>query len=67
MQLREQKPLTLYTFLERYSEAYKKEMESFISAQENKSSVPVNGDDGLQSLLIGLAAIKSYQEKDQLI
>ena len=53
----------LYFFLERYSEAYKKEMESFISALENKSSVPVNGYDGLQSLLIGLAAIKSYQEK----
>lgn len=53
----------LYFFLERYAEAYKKEMESFISALENKSSIPVNGDDGLQSLLIGLAAIKSYQEK----
>ena len=50
-------------FLERYADSYKNEMESFISALENKSSIPVNGDDGLQSLLIGLAAIKSYQEK----
>jgi len=55
--------LPLHFFLERYEKAYKTEMSDFIQGLENGSKMPVNGNDGLQSLKIGLAAIKSLQEK----
>lgn len=54
--------LPLHFFLERYQEAYKTEMIDFIKGLENGTVMPVNGDDGLQSLKIGLAAIKSLNE-----
>lgn len=54
--------LPLHFFLERYAEAYKTEMSDFIQSLENDSVIPANGNDGLQSLKIGLAAIKSLQE-----
>ncbi len=54
--------LPLHFFLERYQEAYKTEMRDFIKGLENGTMMPVDGNDGLQSLKIGLAAIKSIQE-----
>ncbi|WP_299530159.1 inositol 2-dehydrogenase [Ulvibacterium sp.] len=54
--------LPLHFFLERYQEAYKTEMKDFIKGLSNGTMMPVNGNDGLQSLKIGLAAIKSIQE-----
>ncbi len=54
--------LPLHFFLERYQEAYKTEMRDFISGLENGTMMPVDGNDGLQSLKIGLAAIKSLKE-----
>ncbi len=55
--------LPLNFFLERYDEAYKTEMLDYIKSLEEGKEVPVGGEDGLQSLKIGLAAIKSILEK----
>lgn len=57
-----QSSLPLHFFLERYAEAYKTEMIDYVRSLENNTLVPANGNDGLQSLKIGLAAIKSLQE-----
>ncbi len=54
--------LPLHFFLERYQEAYKTEMQDFIKGLSNGTKMPVDGNDGLQSLKIGLAAIKSLKE-----
>lgn len=55
--------LPLHFFLERYQEAYKTEIADFIKGLENGTMMPVDGNDGLQSLKIGLAALKSLHEK----
>lgn len=57
-----QRSLPLHFFLERYAEAYKTEMKDYIESILNDTPVPVGGNDGLQSLIIGIAAIKSLQE-----
>ena len=54
--------LPLHFFLERYEEAYKVELNDFIKSLEDNTPISVSGVDGLQSLRIGLAAIKSLQE-----
>ena len=54
--------LPLHFFLERYADAYKTEIRDFVDALINNTDLPVNGNDGLQSLMIGLAAIKSIKE-----
>ena len=54
--------LPLHFFLERYASAYKTEIREFIYALSNNTDLPVDGNDGLQSLKIGLAAIKSIKE-----
>lgn len=54
--------LPLHFFLERYREAYKNEIGDFAMSLENGNKIPVDGNDGLQSLKIGLAAIKSLKE-----
>ncbi|MCK5440737.1 MAG: hypothetical protein KAJ23_02480, partial [Maribacter sp.] len=54
--------LPLHFFLERYAEAYKTEMKDYIKSLENGGEIPATGNDGLQSLKIGLAAIKSLKE-----
>src|SRR5690606_928598 len=54
--------LPLHFFLERYSEAYRLELSDFAKSLENGNNMPVDGNDGLQSLKIGLAAIKSLKE-----
>ncbi|WP_230398054.1 inositol 2-dehydrogenase [Novisyntrophococcus fermenticellae] len=52
----------LYFFLERYMEAYGKEIAAFVDAIENKKETPLNVMDGLRPVLMGLAAKKSYEE-----
>jgi myo-inositol 2-dehydrogenase/D-chiro-inositol 1-dehydrogenase len=53
----------LYFFLERYKEAYIKELQSFIDAVLNDSQVPVDVNDGYQAELIAFAAGISLREK----
>ncbi len=53
----------LYFFLERYMQAFSSEVTEFIDAIVNDTDVPVNQEDGLQAVLIGLAAKKSVQEQ----
>lgn len=55
--------LPLHFFLERYADAYRLEMYDYVKSLKNEESVPVDGSDGLSSLQIGLAAIKSLKEK----
>jgi len=53
----------LYFFLERYKEAFISEMRAFVEAIAKGGPVPVSGEDGLQDLLVALAAKKSLAEK----
>ncbi len=52
----------LHFFLERYMDAYAKEIKCFIEAIENDTETPLGVDDGLQPVLMGLAAKKSLEE-----
>lgn len=52
----------LYFFLERYLQSFAREMNCFIEAIENDTPVPVNVEDGLKPVLMGIAAQKSVQE-----
>lgn len=52
----------LYFFLERYMEAYAKEIKCFIEAIENDTDTPLGVMDGLYPVLMGLAAMKSLEE-----
>lgn len=52
----------LFFFLERYMEAYAKEIEAFMDAIKNNTQTPVDVMDGLKPVLMGLAAKKSYEE-----
>ncbi len=54
--------LPLHFFLERYDQSYNEEMHEFIRALETGDEMPVNGNDGLLSIAVGLAAAKSYKE-----
>ncbi|MCS5421983.1 MULTISPECIES: inositol 2-dehydrogenase [Psychrilyobacter] len=53
----------LYFFLERYMQSFGEEVNQFVEAIVNDKNVPVNANDGLQPVLIGLAAKKSLEEK----
>lgn len=53
----------LYFFLERYMQAYAEEMNEFVDAIVHNRPTPASAQDGLQAVLIGLAAKKSYEEK----
>lgn len=55
--------LPLHFFLERYADAYRAEISDYVKSLKNGEKVPVDGRDGLSSLKIGLAAIKSLKEK----
>ncbi len=55
--------LPLHFFLERYATAYRMEMLEYVKSLRNGEQVSVDGKDGLASLQIGLAAIKSLKEK----
>ena len=52
----------MFFFLERYMDAYGKEIAAFIDAIENDKEPPLNVYDGLKPVLMGLAAKKSSQE-----
>ena len=52
----------LYFFLERYRDAYIAEIKTFIDAIRINSPVPVGGNDGLEGLIVALAAKKSLAE-----
>lgn len=52
----------LYFFLERYMASFANELEDFTAAILQRSQPPVGGVDGLQSLLIAMAATKSARE-----
>jgi myo-inositol 2-dehydrogenase / D-chiro-inositol 1-dehydrogenase len=54
--------LPLHFFLERYTESYLNEMQAFVDSVQNRSPVPVTGNDGLLAVAIGLAAAKSARE-----
>ena len=54
--------LPLHFFLERYGASYHQEMREFIDALVGGTKMPVDGNDGLMSLAIGLAAKKSVEE-----
>ena len=52
-----------YFFLERYKMSYIEELKAFVDAVINDKETPVTGNDGLQPVLIGVAALKSLKEK----
>ena len=52
----------LFFFLERYMDAYGKEVSAFIDAIVNDKETPLGVEDGLKPVLMGLAAKKSLQE-----
>ncbi len=54
--------LPLHFFLERYDASYNQEMKEFIDALFSGGKMPVDGNDGLMSIAIGLAAKKSVKE-----
>ncbi|MCI8624214.1 MAG: inositol 2-dehydrogenase [Provencibacterium sp.] len=52
----------LFFFLERYMDAYGKEVAAFIDAIVGDKETPLGVQDGLKPVLMGLAAKKSYEE-----
>lgn len=54
--------LPLHFFLERYQASYNQEISEFIDALVSDGDMPVDGEDGMQSIAIGLAAKKSVAE-----
>jgi len=54
--------LPLNFFMERYTESYIGEMQAFVDSIRGNTPVPVNGNDGLMAVTIGLAAAKSARE-----
>jgi myo-inositol 2-dehydrogenase/D-chiro-inositol 1-dehydrogenase len=53
----------LYFFLERYTQSFTDEISEFVNSIVNDKEVLVNANDGLQPVLIGIAAKKSLEEK----
>ena len=51
--------LPQHFFLERYADAYKKEIDHFIDCIRHKKTPEVSGFDGLMSLVLGLCAKES--------
>jgi myo-inositol 2-dehydrogenase/D-chiro-inositol 1-dehydrogenase len=58
--IHESKPL--HFFLERYAEAYVIEMRAFVEAVLKNQTPPVTGLDGMQPVVMGLAAARSLRE-----
>jgi myo-inositol 2-dehydrogenase / D-chiro-inositol 1-dehydrogenase len=54
--------LPLHFFLERYDASYNLEMRAFIDTLVSGDKMPVDGQDGLMSIAIGLAAKQSVKE-----
>jgi myo-inositol 2-dehydrogenase/D-chiro-inositol 1-dehydrogenase len=57
-----QSALPLYFFLERYAESFTQEMREFVESIHNDNPPPVIGIDGRIPVVMGMAALKSYQE-----
>jgi myo-inositol 2-dehydrogenase/D-chiro-inositol 1-dehydrogenase len=51
-----------YFFLERYKTSYIEELKTFTEAIIKNKETPVTGNDGLQPVLIGVAALRSLKE-----
>jgi len=51
-----------YFFLERYKTSYVEELKAFTQAVIRDEETPVTGNDGLQPVLIGAAALRSLKE-----
>ena len=49
-------------FIDRYAESYRLEMKAFVEALEQKTPMPITGEDGLSAMLIALAANISVKE-----
>lgn len=56
-----------YFFLERYQEAYIREIEAFIQSVQSNELPPVSGEDGLQAEKVAHAARVSFQEHRPVI
>jgi myo-inositol 2-dehydrogenase/D-chiro-inositol 1-dehydrogenase len=56
------KDLPLNFFMERYTESFARELQSFVSAVRQKRPKEVTGMDGRIPVLMALAARKSYDE-----
>ncbi len=52
----------LHFFIERYADSYVAEMRAFVDAVHSGAPVPVSGEDGRTSVLMGLAAGRSHDE-----
>ena len=55
--------LPLNFFMERYTESFANEIRDFVEVVRLDRPAPVSGLDGRQAVAIGLAALKSYQER----
>ncbi len=51
-----------FFFLERYMESYANELRYFFDCLQNNKDPSPNGDDGLQDVLVAMAAQKSFEE-----
>ena len=55
--------LPLNFFMERYTESFANEIRDFVEVVRLDRPSPVSGVDGRQAVVIGVAALKSYQER----
>src|SRR5690606_23988341 len=55
--------LPLHFFMERYTTSYLTEMKAFVKSIQHKKPVPVGGIDGLQAVLIAIAAQRSIEQR----
>lgn len=60
-------PPPQHFFLERYADAYKKEIDHFIDCILNKKNPEVSGHDGLMSLMLGLCAKESLDSNKPVL
>jgi myo-inositol 2-dehydrogenase/D-chiro-inositol 1-dehydrogenase len=51
----------LHFFLERYAEAYRRELDQFIAAVVGRTAPPISGEDGLRALILADAAVESMK------
>jgi myo-inositol 2-dehydrogenase / D-chiro-inositol 1-dehydrogenase len=49
-------------FIDRYADSYRLEMAAFLDALHTNKPMPITGDDGLQAMLMALAANLSMKE-----
>jgi myo-inositol 2-dehydrogenase/D-chiro-inositol 1-dehydrogenase len=56
-----EKPLYFFFFLERYAEAYRRELDHFIDAIGNGTAPLAGGADGVRALVLADAALESSQ------